>query len=85
MAIEFPVLQEPGTDIAHTETDASGPAMLIGAPALRASLALLCCYLPARKSTRIGHTADGLAAVVEEEQGRGCAGLWQAPQYSERL
>jgi predicted permease len=41
-------------DIASaTETSASEPALLFGAPALMAFLALLCCYLPARKSTRI--------------------------------
>jgi predicted permease len=41
-------------DIARaTETSASEPALLFGAPALLAFLALLCCYLPARKSTRI--------------------------------
>jgi predicted permease len=36
-----------------TETSASGPALLFGAPVLLAVLTLLCCYLPARKSTRI--------------------------------
>jgi ABC-type antimicrobial peptide transport system permease subunit len=41
-------------DIARaTETSASEPALLFGAPVLLAFLALLCCYLPARKSTRI--------------------------------
>jgi ABC-type antimicrobial peptide transport system permease subunit len=41
-------------DIARaTETSASEPALLFGAPALLAFLTLLCCYLPARKSTRI--------------------------------
>jgi len=41
-------------DIARaTETSASEPALLFGAPALLALLALLCCYLPASKSTRI--------------------------------
>ena len=41
-------------DIARaTETSASEPALLFGAPALLAFLALLCCYLPARQSTRI--------------------------------
>jgi predicted permease len=41
-------------DIARaTETSASEPALLFGAPTLLAFLALLCCYLPARKSTRI--------------------------------
>jgi len=41
-------------DIASaTETSASEPALLFGAPALLAFLALLGCYLPARKSTRI--------------------------------
>jgi macrolide transport system ATP-binding/permease protein len=36
-----------------TETSAAEPALLFGAPTLLALLALLCCYLPARKSTRI--------------------------------
>jgi ABC-type antimicrobial peptide transport system permease subunit len=41
-------------DIARaTETSASEPALLFGAPMLLALLALLCCYLPARKATRI--------------------------------
>jgi ABC-type lipoprotein release transport system permease subunit len=41
-------------DIASaTETSTSEPVLLFGAPALLAFLALLCCYLPARKSTRI--------------------------------
>jgi predicted permease len=41
-------------DIARaTETSTSEPFLLFGAPALLAFLALLCCYLPARKSTRI--------------------------------
>jgi macrolide transport system ATP-binding/permease protein len=41
-------------DIASaTETSASEPALLFGAPTLLAFLALLCCYLPARKFTRI--------------------------------
>jgi ABC-type lipoprotein release transport system permease subunit len=29
------------------------PALLVGAPLLLASLAMVACYLPARKSTRI--------------------------------
>ncbi len=41
-------------DVARaTETSGSEPVLLFGAPALLAFLALLCCYLPARKSTRI--------------------------------
>jgi predicted permease len=41
-------------DIARaTETSASEPALLFGAPTLLAILALLCCYLPARKAVRI--------------------------------
>ncbi len=41
-------------DIARaTETTTSEPVLLFGAPALLALLALLCCYLPARKSTRV--------------------------------
>jgi len=42
------------TDIVRaTETSASEPVLLFGAPTLLAFLALLCCYLPARKSTLI--------------------------------
>jgi macrolide transport system ATP-binding/permease protein len=41
-------------DIARaTQTSVSEPVLLFGAPTLLAFLALLCCYLPARKSTRI--------------------------------
>jgi len=48
------VLASVLTDIARaTETSASEPALLFGAPTLLALLALLCCYLPAQKSTRI--------------------------------
>lgn len=45
-------------DIARaTETSASEPALLFGAPMLLlALLVLLCCYPPARKSTRIDPT-----------------------------
>jgi len=41
-------------DIASaTETGASNPLQLFGAPKLLALLTLLCCYLTARESTRI--------------------------------
>jgi predicted permease len=41
-------------DIARaTETSVSEPVLLFGAPLLLAFLALLCCYLPARKSAQI--------------------------------
>ena len=48
------VLASVLSDIASTTgTSASEPVLLFGAPALLAFLALLCCYLPARKSTHI--------------------------------
>jgi ABC-type lipoprotein release transport system permease subunit len=36
-----------------TATSASDPVVLLGAPLVLASLALLACYLPARKSTQV--------------------------------
>jgi len=36
-----------------TATSASDPVVLFGAPLVLASLALLACYLPARKSTEV--------------------------------
>jgi ABC-type antimicrobial peptide transport system permease subunit len=36
-----------------TRTSMSDPLLLIGGPALLAGLALVACYLPARRSTRI--------------------------------
>jgi putative ABC transport system permease protein len=36
-----------------TSASTSDPVLLLGAPALLAGLALLACYLPARKSMRI--------------------------------
>jgi putative ABC transport system permease protein len=42
------------SDIARaTETSAAEPALLFGAPTLLAFLALLCCYLPALRATRV--------------------------------
>jgi predicted permease len=45
-----------------TQTSASDPAILVGAPALLVGLALAACYLPARKSMRI----DPAAALRSE-------------------
>jgi putative ABC transport system permease protein len=45
-----------------TQTSASDPAILVGAPALLAGLALAACYIPARKSVRI----DPAAALRSE-------------------
>ena len=45
-----------------TSTSASDPLVFFGAPALLASLTLLACYLPARKSTHV----DPVAVLREE-------------------
>jgi len=45
-----------------TATSATDPLVLYGAPLLLASLALIACYLPARRSTRI----DPVAALRQE-------------------
>jgi ABC-type antimicrobial peptide transport system permease subunit len=45
-----------------TSTSASDPRVLIGAPLLVALIALIACYLPARRSTRI----DPMAALRQE-------------------
>jgi putative ABC transport system permease protein len=42
-----------GIFFSMASVQSSDPILLIGAPALLASLALMACYLPARKSTRI--------------------------------
>jgi len=43
-------------------TTTSDPVLLVGAPLLLAALALVACYVPARKSTRI----DPVVALRQE-------------------
>jgi putative ABC transport system permease protein len=45
-----------------TSASTSDPLLLVGAPVLLAGLALLACYLPARKSMRI----DPASALRQE-------------------
>jgi putative ABC transport system permease protein len=45
-----------------TSTSTSNPAVLFGAPLLLSILALLACYVPARKSMRI----DPVVALRQE-------------------
>jgi putative ABC transport system permease protein len=36
-----------------TQTSVSDPSLLVGGPALLVGLALVACYIPARRSTRV--------------------------------
>ena len=61
LALSFAMLRVLGAMLdalaTATQTSASDPAILIGAPALLVALALPACYLPARKAVRIDPSA----------------------------